>query len=80
MPLYTYVCDVCGREREHLVRYSERDHTLLCSCGGREKRRGLETFTMGKPAYQMAGITADGTHVPGHFGRDAARHRKKKKA
>jgi hypothetical protein len=33
---------------------------------------------MGEPEYQMAAIMEDGSHVDGHFGKDAKRRRKKK--
>lgn len=79
MPLYTYTCGTCETAQEHRVRYDDRDDTRLCPCGGQMQRRGLETFTIGQPAYQMAGITSDGTKVPGHFGRDAKRDKTKRK-
>ena len=82
MPLYTYICRVCGDTHEHLVRLADKDSLQPCyliSCKGMAERRGLETFSMGQPEYQMAGILADGTHVPGHFGKDARRDKFKRR-
>lgn len=78
VPMYTYTCTTCQAEQEHLVRYDDRNDPQPCECGGKQKRRGLETFTFGPPEYQMAGITADGRHIPGHFAKDAKRRRRKK--
>lgn len=79
MPLYTYTCAACNAEAEHLVRTDDRNKPQPCKCGGKMKRRGLETFTFGPPEYQMGAIMSDGSHVPGHFAKDAKRRRKKKK-
>ena len=80
MPIYTYKCESCGSEKEHFVFSSERNNPCDCACGGTMKRRGLETFSIGAPEYQMQAVLSDGTHVPGHFGKDAKRKRKKKNA
>lgn len=77
MPMYTYVCPKCDKTQEHLAKCHERVQS--CECGGWMERRGLEIFAMGKPAYQMAGILGDGTHVPGHFGKNAKRDKSKRK-
>jgi hypothetical protein len=61
------------------VRHDEKDNSLPCQCGGLMVWRGVESFAVGQPEYQMQGILSDGTHVPGHFGKDAKRRRKKKK-
>lgn len=78
MPLYTYVCE-CGNEEEHLVLMDSRDSIELdCSrCGKRLKR-----IVDGAPAlhgekYQMKAVMSDGSHVAGHFGKEAPRVRKK---
>lgn len=78
MPLYTYVCGDCEAAQERITSYSVRNEPVSCQCGGQMTRRGVETFSVGQPAYQMQGILADGTHVPGHFGKSAKWDRKKR--
>jgi putative FmdB family regulatory protein len=77
MPLYTYICQGCGVEAEHLVRYDDRNNEQTCVCGDKMVRRGLEGFAIGDAPQQMGAIFNDGSRVPGHFGRDAKRRRKK---
>ena len=77
-PLYTYSCGSCGDVQEHLVSCRDRDELDCGRCGARLERHGVERFAIGAPAYQMGAILADGTHVPGHYGKDAKRRRKKR--
>lgn len=78
MPVYTYDCDNCARVVDVIVSYADRDGTHLCSvCKGELIRRGVSGFRLGKPRYQMAAVLPNGDHIPGHFGKDASRRRKK---
>jgi hypothetical protein len=43
------------------------------------ERRGVEAFAIGQPAYQCQGILADGTHIPGHFNKEAKKDKSKSK-
>jgi hypothetical protein len=80
MPIYTYKCQKCGAREEHVVSYDLRDSQFHCSttgCRGYFARdKGLERPTIGKPGYQMQAVLSDGSHVKGHFGKDAKRNRR----
>lgn len=80
MPLYTYECEKCQKQLEHITSIDNRDKIKLeCwSCGGRMYR-----IIDGAPAlhgepYQMKAILADGSRVAGHFGKEAPLLKKKK--
>lgn len=78
MPIYTYVCVKCGAEVEAVVSLKDRDQSLIHSCCGGVLNRlaQIERTALGKPGYQMQAVLADGSHVKGHFGKEAKRHRK----
>lgn len=73
MPIYDYKCDKCGASHEAVVSISSRDDDRECECGGRATRNRVSVVTVGKPAYQMQAVLANGSHVKGHFGKDALR-------
>jgi putative FmdB family regulatory protein len=75
MPMYTYTCERCHKDTECVVSYDQRDAPIRCACGGALRRHGVEPFKTGKPPYQMKAVMSDGSHVAGHFGKDARRKR-----
>lgn len=78
MPIYTYDCAECERVVDVLVSYQDRDGEHACSvCGGSLVRHGVSGFQLGKSAYQMQAVLANGDHIKGHFGKDAKRRKRK---
>jgi len=73
MPLYTFRCE-CGFSEEYFLSMSERNSVgLLCEqCGGVLKR-AVDMPVLGKPAYQMKAVMANGERISGHFGKAAKR-------
>jgi len=40
MPIFTYVCEDCGSDKEELRNVNDRDRTLVCGdCGGKMVRQ-----------------------------------------
>ena len=77
MPLYTYHCEKCGYEEEEIVPYEERDTVLvMCHKCSKAMKRGIDGAKLGSPAYQMQAVMNDGSHVKGHFNKDAKRDKK----
>lgn len=77
MPIYTYTCVECGVSVEcYVPRAGDRDKLAGECCGQPRERAGVELFTQGKAAFQMAAVLNNGVRIPGHFGKDAARRRK----
>ena len=72
MPIYEYECGSCGRRDERVVRISDRDEVSSCECGGAMVRDRVNKVRVGSPAYQMQAVMSDGSHVKGHFGKEAA--------
>jgi len=80
MPIFTYECKKCGMAVERIVNRSDRDTpSPHDDCGGMLAWAGLDCPTVGKPGYQMKAILGNGAHIDGHFGKEAARRRKKRK-
>lgn len=38
MPIYTYMCELCGLSKDHMHLVDERDLPESCACGGRAIR------------------------------------------
>jgi putative FmdB family regulatory protein len=78
MPIYTYVCAKCSAEVEVMANLKDRDAAIVHEgCGGDLKRLvQIERTVMGRPGYQMQAVLANGSHVKGHFGKEAKRQRK----
>jgi predicted nucleic acid-binding Zn ribbon protein len=79
MPLYTYRCQKCQRLVELIVKYKYRDQpwTHEDECGGKLVREGLELPTIGKSGFQTKAVLSDGSHLAGHFGKEASRRKKR---
>ena len=78
MPLYGFVCFECDTERECMSTIDERNEVrIICKCGTRMKRK-VEAPALGKSRYQMQAVMTDGTHIKGHFGKEAPLLKKKK--
>jgi len=78
MPLYTYQCQTCRNEDEHVVSYEERDTPFVCSkCGSPTERAGVEQFALGKEPYQPGAVLSSGAKVKGHFGKEAPLRKKR---
>lgn len=92
MPIYTYRCRQCGLPVECVVSYADRDKPMQhegsnelertdpayrerCG-GGLEREEGLESPTIGKPAFQSAAVLGNGDHLKGHFGKEAPRRKR----
>lgn len=77
MPIYSFRCRQCGRMVEQVLKYADRDKPSAHEdCGGALEREGVELFRSGKEGYQVKAVMADGSHVAGHFGKEASRRRK----
>lgn len=52
MPLYEYICESCGRKKEHFLSIAERNTRFLCDCGKKLQRlpggHGLLYFEEGR--------------------------------
>ncbi len=47
MPMYEYLCQVCGNSFEKLLPIAQADAPHVCpACGGQETQRKLSTFAM----------------------------------
>lgn len=77
MPLYLYKCVVCGHTDEHYESLDSRDSEHRCSKCQALAELIMAAPTIGKSAHQTQAIMSDGSKVPGHFGKDAERRRKK---
>jgi putative FmdB family regulatory protein len=76
MPYYTYHCVDCEHVCEDLRKWQDRDAPMICSqCQSAMRRQAGEVVSLGKESYQMKAVMADGSHVKGHFGKEAARKR-----
>lgn len=80
MPMYDFICVACGVWVEQVVPYDRRDDEYDHECGGRLERRPAGAKS-GVGNYQMKAVITDKHdrirgHVPGHFGKEAARRRK----
>jgi predicted nucleic acid-binding Zn ribbon protein len=76
MPAYDYKCFSCGWTGEILqVPYEERNDQPCFWCG---KPLSLQVGfrAVGAESYQMKAVMTDGSHVKGHFGKDAKRKRR----
>ncbi len=48
MPMYEYMCVVCGNEFELLASFSKADAAQICpKCGSDQSRRQLSAFAFG---------------------------------
>jgi putative FmdB family regulatory protein len=73
MPIYTFQCQKCEKLEEHLVKFDERDDPREHEgCGGEMVRGAVELFRNGPPAFQTQAVLANGDHIRGHFGKEAA--------
>jgi putative FmdB family regulatory protein len=72
MPVYDYVCAQCKECCEQLRAVEERDAEMpVCGCGGVLRRVLLVAPKLGQERYQMKAVLGDGSHVAGHFGKQA---------
>ena len=66
---------------EQIRKYQDREkpdlHIDAEACGGELVRLGIELCRIGKETYQMKAVMGDGSHVAGHFGKDAVRRKRK---
>ena len=77
MPLYTYVCNDCNCEEEHLEKMEGREkHKHFCPECGVVMVRKIDPVFLGKGTPQMGAILDTGEVVPGHFGKTAKREKK----
>lgn len=77
MPAYDYECPSCGWSGEiMMVPYEER-HSQACFGCGETLRLGVGFAAIGAEPYQMKAVMRDGSHVKGHFGKDAKRRGKR---
>jgi putative FmdB family regulatory protein len=78
MPVYDYECPNCKWRGELFqVAYSERGDQSCPEC---DEPLGSPSPGFGAihgPEYQMQAVMGDGSHVKGHFGKEAKRRRKK---
>jgi putative FmdB family regulatory protein len=79
MPIYTYKCNQCEKEFEHLIPMEDRDTVkLVCGkCHSRLIRIIDKPPYLAGEKYQMKAILGDGSKVSGHFGKSAPLQRKK---
>ena len=77
MPLYEYRCKKCQTSVEQIRKYEDlmkkQRHT---GCGGALEY--VPGFQVRGEQRQMGAILSNGARVPGHFGKDARRNRKKR--
>lgn len=54
MPLYDYICDVCGRKSSFLTRSISSPLEPVCgSCGSTRMRQAVSRFAIGKTVRQV---------------------------
>lgn len=82
--LYDFECEVCGVLEERNVPYEERNDQECAECGNVMRLGWRKAPGVGKPGHQTHAVFADPVtgktvaSVPGHFGKEAKRKRKKK--
>jgi len=69
--MYTFECQTCGEQEVILRAIKNRDNDKHCLICGQLMERLMDVPTLGKPAYQMGAVMADGRTVSGHFGKSA---------
>lgn len=84
MPIYVYSCTDCGDEVEVICSLGRRDESRLHSeevedsgCGGALVRQEVSGFALGEPGYQCGALLPTGEVVPGNFGKDAPKTKKR---
>lgn len=59
MPMYEYMCVVCGNEYEKLLPMSKADDAQECpKCGSERSRRQLSSFAFGGGSSSAGAATA----------------------
>lgn len=76
MPAYDYECESCGWTGEILMVPYEERHKQPCFGCGELLKLGVGFRAIAGTPYQMKAVMTDGSHVKGHFGKEAKRRSK----
>ena len=69
MPVYEYICEVCGTDFEKMMRFEQSDQLPECpNCKSKETRKRLSLFSSRGNAPSTTGFASSGSCSGGRGG------------
>lgn len=77
MSMYEYQCPNCNHVYEDIRDYIDRDNQFICPNCIMLCYRKMSVSNLNLKPFHMGAVLDNGQVVPGHFGKDAKREKKK---